>query len=111
MKSNMSLETDGSRILEVSEFTFEGTYYKPVEPVNFLITEEPDGWLFIRDDSIGVRSGGDDLEEAIIKGLLVTSDRYHKIISTQDEKLNDDMLQIKQKYLNWEVHSVDQQAQ
>ena len=111
MKSDMILEKDGSRILNISEFSFEGTYYKPSEPVKFLITEEPEGWMYIRDDSLGIRSGGDDLEEAIMKGLFVISDRYRKIISTPDEKLNDDMICIKQKFLSWEVHTIDQQAQ
>ncbi len=107
----MILEKDGSRILEVSEFTFEGTYYKPAELIRFLITEEPEGWLFIRDDSIGIRSGGDDLEEAIMKGLFMTTDRYHRVISTSDEKLTPKVLEIKEKYLKWEVHEIDQQAQ
>jgi len=111
LKSDMSLEKDGSRILEVSEFTFEGVFYKPKNPIKFLITEEPDGWLFIRDDSIGIRSGGDDLEEAIMKGLFVTTDRYHRVVTTPDEKLTSKVLQLKDKYLGWEVHSIDQQAQ
>src|SRR6056297_3262371 len=46
MKSDMILEKDGSRILNISEFSFEGTYYKPSEPLKFLITEESEGWLF-----------------------------------------------------------------
>ena len=111
MKSDMILENDGSHILNINEFSFEGTYYKPSDPVKFLITEEPEGWMFIRDDSIGIRSGGDYLEVAIMEGLFVISDRYHKIISTPDEKLNEDMICIKKKFLSWEVHAIDQQAQ
>jgi hypothetical protein len=111
MKSDMTLEKDGSRLLMVCEFTFEGVFYKPAEPVKFLITEEPEGWLFIRDDSIGIRSGGDDLEEAIMKGLFITADRYNRVVATPDENLDDKVLQIKEKYLKWEVHAIDQQAQ
>jgi hypothetical protein len=107
----MILEKDGSRILEVSEFTFEGNFYKPAEAIKFLITEEPDGWLFIRDDSIGIRSGGDDLEEAIMKGLLVTTDRYHRVITTPDERLDSKVLKIKEKYHEWVVSAIDRQAQ
>ena len=48
-------QKDGSRLLEVRWFTYDGKYYQARQPLKFVIKprSEGGGWVSVTDDSVG----------------------------------------------------------
>jgi len=100
----------GYDLLEITEFIIDGKLYKPNEPIKFTITEEAEGWVYVRDDSLAIREGGKTQKEAIKEALLMAADNYEDL-GFSEEKLTEDAKTLQKKFRNWEVYRIDQQAQ
>ena len=105
-------QDDGSSLLEVRWFTYGGKYYQPSEPIKFVIREECDGegWISVTDDTVGVREGGKDIEEALGNALMMVVDQYDDFAFSSGN-LSKGAKALKEKFQNWEIHAIDQQAQ
>jgi len=110
-KGETKINKDGSRKLEINEFIFENKYFKPKETIHFLITEEPDGWLYIKNDNLAIREGGDTFEQAIENAIVHIVDKYEHLLSTPDEELGKLNLSSKREFEHWGMYKIDQQAQ
>src|SRR6056297_1346060 len=84
VESRMRVVDEKAMYIEVKSFDLEGKHYQPEKPLRFLATYEPEGWVYIRDDSVGVRDGGKTLEEAIGGALLMTVDQYESLTSPDE---------------------------
>jgi hypothetical protein len=105
-------QIDGTKILIVTDFTYGGKYYRPAKPAVFKITPQPEegGWLFVQDESVGVRIGGIDLEEALGNAFMMAVDQYEDLCYT-DVPLAKHAQTLKENFMTWEVFISDQQAQ
>jgi len=101
---------DGTSSLNVRSFTYGGKYYHPNAAINFIIRDEPEGWISVRDDSIGVIEGGKSLEEALGNAFMMTVAQYEDLACT-DEKLTKDAQKTRERFQTWEVHAIDSKAQ
>jgi hypothetical protein len=110
-KGETKIMKSGSRKLEISEFVFENKFFKPNNTIYFTITEEDDNWLYIRDDSIGIREGGETFEEAVENAIVHLVDKIEHLLNTSDEKLGRMNVDYKRKFESWEMSKLDQQAQ
>jgi len=113
VESKMRVLDENAMYIEIKVFDFEGKRYQPKKPLQFLATHEPEGWVYIRDDSIGVRDGGKTLEEALGGALLMTVDQYETLTNPEaaDEMMSEKAEKIRDRFLNWEVSSSDQPSQ
>lgn len=100
----------GYDLLEITEFIIDGKLFKPNEPIKFTITEEAEGWVYVRDDSLAIREGGKTQKEAIKEALLMAADNYEDL-GFSEEKMTEDAKTLQKKFRNWEVYRIDQQAQ
>src|SRR6056297_1453950 len=105
-------QNDRTRLLEVNEFTHAGKLYKMSDPIKFSIIDRPEegGWIYVQDDSVGVRIGGDDIEKALERAFMMVVDQfedfaYTKIVVAKGAK------KLRERFKTWEVWRVDQQAQ
>jgi len=105
-------QDDGSSLLEVREFEYYGKYYKPPEPLKFIITQRPegDGWISVTDDSIGVNEGGKDFEEALGNAFMDAALQYEELVN-DDDPMTEELKAIQYRVRTWLVHSVDSKAQ
>ena len=101
---------DGSRLLEVSWFTYGGKYYLPTESLKLVIREEPDEWISVTDDSVGVREGGETIEEALGNAFMMAASNYDDY-ATYSGELTKGAQEVKDKIHNWEVYAIDSKAQ
>lgn len=113
VESKMRVVDENAMYIEVKAFDFEGKRYHPEKPLQFLATHEPEGWVYVRDDSIGVRDGGKTLEEALGSALLMTVDQYESLTNPDetDELMAEKVKRIRERFLKWEVSSIDQPSQ
>ena len=113
VESRMRVVDEKAMYIEVKSFDLEGKHYQPEKPLRFLATYEPEGWVYIRDDSVGVRDGGKTLEEAIGGALLMTVDQYESLISSVefDGGVSEKAKKIRDRFLKWEVSPSDQSSQ
>ncbi len=110
-KGETKINKDGSRKLGINEFVFENKYFKPQETIHFIITEEPDGWLYIKNDFLTIHEGGDTFEQAVENAIVHLVDKYEHLLSTPDEKLGKLNLSSKRIFESWGMNKIDQQAQ
>ena len=103
---------DQSRLLEVTEFEYDGKYYRPSELLKFKITPQPEegGWLSVKCEEAGVIIGGIDLEEALGNGFMMAVDQYEHLGFT-DAPLTKRAQALREKFMTWEVHAIDRKAQ
>jgi hypothetical protein len=94
----------GSKLLEITGFSFENKYYKPAEPISFFVVDESDGWVTLSTKSLFVHMGGAGLEEVIRNALMATSDQVHDILFEDDDNLSGSALNLKQIFASWEVY-------
>jgi hypothetical protein len=113
VESKMRVVDENAMYIEVKAFDFEGKHYQPKKPLQFLVTHEPEGWVYVRDDSIGVRDGGKTLEEALGGALLMTVDQYEGLTSPDetDDSITEKAKKIRDRFLKWEVSRSDQPSQ
>jgi len=105
-------QKNGSKVLDVDEFTYEGKYFKPSNKLVFIITPRPEegGWLSVKCDAIGVIIGGNDLEEALGNAFMDAALQYEDLMYS-NIPLTEHAQKIKDLFRNWTVHTIDQQAQ
>ena len=105
-------QDDGSSLLEVSEFEYDGKYYQPSEPLQFKITPQPEegGWFLVQDESIGVCIGGVDFEEAIGNAIMDAALQYEDLIC-EEGPMTKSLKVIQEKVRAWMVHAIDSKAQ
>ena len=110
VESRMRVVDENAMYIEVKSFDFEGKHYQPEKPLQFLATYEPEGWVYIRDDSVGVRDGGKTLEEALGGALLMTVDQYENLTSPDesDVTIAQKAKKIRDRFMKWEVSPSDQ---
>ena len=101
---------DGSSLMEVFWFIYGEKYYKPAEMIKFILKNEPDNWISITDDSVGVREGGKTIDEALGNAFMMVVDQYDDF-AFYSGSLSKAADALREKFLTWEVHAVDQQAQ
>lgn len=101
---------DGINELEVRGFTYGGEYYHPKETIKFIIKEEPDDWISVKDDSIAVTEGGKTLEEALGNAFMMAADQYEELVSIPDSKAVH-IREVRDKFRTWEVYVIDRKAQ
>ena len=109
----MRVVDEKAMYIEVKSFDLEGKHYQPEKPLQFLVTYEPEGWVYIRVDSVGVRDGGKTLEEALGGALLMTVDHYESLISSveSDGGVAEKAKKIRDRFMKWEVSPSDQSSQ
>jgi len=105
-------QKDGTRLLEVNEFTYAGKLYKMSDPMKFTITDRPEenGWIYVQDDSVGVRIGGDNIEIALGNAFMMVVDQFEDFAYT-NIPLAKGAQELQKKFRTWGVWVVDQQAQ
>jgi hypothetical protein len=101
---------DGINVLEVRGFTYSGKYYRPKETIKFIIKEEPDDWISVKDDSIAVTEGGKTLEEALGNAFMMAAEQYEELVSIPDSKAKH-VREVRDKFRTWEVYVIDRKAQ
>jgi hypothetical protein len=101
---------DGSSLLEVSWFTYGGKYYLPTETLKFVMKNEPNEWISVTDDSVGVREGGETMYEALGNAFMMAASNYEDYASYTGE-LTKGAQEVKDKVQNWEVYAIDSKAQ
>ncbi|MDN5360645.1 MAG: hypothetical protein PWQ84_1708 [Thermotogaceae bacterium] len=76
---------DGSRLLEVSEFVYDGKYYQPAEPLKFIFRNHPEegGWVSVDCDEIAGTNGGLNIEEALGNALMDAAHLYEHLIFSE----------------------------
>src|SRR6056297_1208585 len=127
-------QDDGSSLLEISEFEYDGKYYQPSEALRFKITPQPEesGWYLVQDESIGVCIGGVDFEEAIGNAIMDAALQYEDLICEELTKqkprpserclqyedliceegpMTESLKAIQEKVRTWMVHALDSKAQ
>ena len=105
-------QNDGTRLLEVNEFSYAGKLYKMSDPIKFAISDRPEegGWIYVQDDSVGVRIGGDDIEKALERAFMMVVDQFEDFAYTTNP-IAKGAKQLRERFKNWEVWRIDQQAQ
>ncbi|MFW6262505.1 MAG: hypothetical protein ACOC34_00585 [Thermotogota bacterium] len=105
VESRMRVVDEKAMYIEVKSFDLEGKHYQPEKPLQFLATYEPEGWIYIRDDSVGVRDGGKTLEEALGGALLMTVDQYESLTSPDDSDggVAEKAKKIRDRFMKWEA--------
>ena len=95
-------QDDGSSILEVTDFEYDGKYFQPSEHLKLKITQrdEGDGWISITDESIGVNEGGKDLEEALGNAFMDAALQYEELVN-DEEPMTEKLKTIKDKVSTW----------
>lgn len=101
---------DGSSLLEVCWFTYGDKYYLPTESLKLVIREGPDEWISVTDDSVGVREGGETIEEALGNAFMMAASNYVDY-ATYTGELTKGAQEVKDKVHNWEVYAIDSKAQ
>ena len=101
---------DGTSELEVRGFTYGSKYYRPKEMIRFIIKDEPDNWISVKDDAIAVTEGGKSLEEALGNAFMMAVDQYEDLGFTE-EKLTKDAQELRKLFRTWEVYFIDSKAQ
>lgn len=103
---------DGTKFLEVTEFSYAGKLYKMGDPIKFNITDQPEegGWIYVQDDSVGVRIGGDDLETALKNAFMMAVDQFEDFAYAKGN-LAKGAKELQKRFKTWEIWTVDQQAQ
>lgn len=105
-------QKDGSRLLEVRWFTYDGKYYQPRQPLKFMIKprSEGGGWVSVTDDSVGVNEGGKDLEEALGNAFMDAALQYEELVN-DESPMTESLKAIQNKIKTWTVHAIDSKAQ
>lgn len=92
---------DGSSELKVRSFTYGGKFYHPKEVINFIIKDEPDGWISVKDESIAVIEGGKTLEEALGNAFMMAVDQYEDLVSLPDSEAIH-VREVRDRFRTWE---------
>jgi hypothetical protein len=111
-KGDFRQQKDDFIILIVSEFSYDGKYYRPSNPLYFIIQDrnEGKGWVSVKDEMIGVRIGGDTLKEALGNAFMMAVDQYEDLGFT-DMPLTKRAQTIRENFCSWKVHDIDKLAQ
>jgi hypothetical protein len=105
------IRKDGSHVLEIKDFIFEGKFYKPQTPVKFQISEEAEGYIYLQDNSISVREYGRGFFEALENAIVSLVDFIELLLKTPDSEINKKTLKYKHLFETWEMKRIDRQAQ
>ena len=103
---------DGSRLLEVREFEYEGKCYQPPEPLTFIFKNQPEegGWVSVDCDAIDGTNGGVNIEEALGNAIMDAAHLYEHLLLSESPLTKRAEL-IRDRLKKWMVHDIDSKAQ
>lgn len=109
-----SLQKDGTRVLVVHEFEYDGKYYHPEKPLKFVfenrIEEDGGSWVSVTCEAISGKNGGMNVEEALGNALMDAA-LLHEELNNLEGPMTERLKAIQDSIRLWEVHAIDSKAQ